>query len=282
MSQASLYRAIQTSRPRFWIYVLGPYLLGIAGAIKQDVYPSQTTILFLILLFIYFTFPANFLLYGINDIHDYETDKLNAKKQGYEQAIRPSDQRSLLIGILITNLPFLLIAPFLDMRTIALFALFLFLSIYYSSPPLRFKTKPIIDSISNILYLIPGLISYSIIAIAIPAPQIILAGTFWCMAMHAYSAVPDIEADRRANLPTIATLFGKQITLLFCAALYILSAILIFTSVPLISIVFGGCYLILIGLSLIQKTSQDLLSIYRFFPFVNTLAGAILFFTILL
>jgi 4-hydroxybenzoate polyprenyltransferase len=33
-----------------------------------------------VLLMIYFTYPANLLVYGVNDIFDYETDKLNAKK----------------------------------------------------------------------------------------------------------------------------------------------------------------------------------------------------------
>jgi 4-hydroxybenzoate polyprenyltransferase len=30
------------------------------------------------------------------------------------------------------------------------------------------------------------------------------------MAMHAYSAIPDIEADKKAKLATVATYCGKQ------------------------------------------------------------------------
>jgi 4-hydroxybenzoate polyprenyltransferase len=45
------------------------------------------------------------------------------------------------------------------------------------------------------------------------------------MAMHAYSAVPDISADREADLQTVATLYGKNGTLLFCIICYLLSII---------------------------------------------------------
>lgn len=44
-------------------------------------------VLFLLLFFLYllyFLFPANLLVYGVNDIADEDTDILNAKKQGYE------------------------------------------------------------------------------------------------------------------------------------------------------------------------------------------------------
>ena len=36
---------------------------------------------------VYFLIPANILIYGINDIFDYDTDKLNPKKGTYEAFI---------------------------------------------------------------------------------------------------------------------------------------------------------------------------------------------------
>ena len=69
---------LKISRPRFWIYLLGPYLIGIIAA--TDTVDILYTIPFWI-GFLYFLFPANLLIYGANDISDYQTDQHNQKKQ---------------------------------------------------------------------------------------------------------------------------------------------------------------------------------------------------------
>lgn len=75
-------RVIKISRPRFWIYELGPYLIGILGALSvTGMSFSDVEIRRLTLFALYFFVPANIWIYGINDIYDYETDKLNPKKQ---------------------------------------------------------------------------------------------------------------------------------------------------------------------------------------------------------
>jgi len=50
------------------------------------------------------------------------------------------------------------------------------------------------------------------------------------MAMHAYSAIPDIQADTEAEIKTVATLYGKTGTLIFCIVCYLLAIILSFPS----------------------------------------------------
>ena len=73
-----LKRILKISRPRFWIYELGPYIVGVVAAAQSDhfvwLFPA------VIIFFIFFAYPANIYIYGINDIYDYETDKLNPKK----------------------------------------------------------------------------------------------------------------------------------------------------------------------------------------------------------
>jgi lycopene elongase/hydratase (dihydrobisanhydrobacterioruberin-forming) len=60
----------------------------------------------------YFLISANIWIYGINDIYDYETDKLNPKKtEGYEALVTPPEQKSLWKRILWTTLPFLISLP---------------------------------------------------------------------------------------------------------------------------------------------------------------------------
>ena len=68
---------LKVSRPRFWLYVFGPYIVGLAaGAATRDDFVRIENLVF----GLYFLLPANLLIYGINDIFDFETDRLNPKK----------------------------------------------------------------------------------------------------------------------------------------------------------------------------------------------------------
>ncbi len=99
---------IKISRPRFWIYELGTFFIGYLLAAKSlsDFYNNIDFIIF----FIYFLFPANLLIYGINDIFDYETDKINPKKINYEKLLTPDKHKIVYIYILSFNLPFIIYA----------------------------------------------------------------------------------------------------------------------------------------------------------------------------
>ncbi len=72
------------SRPRFWMYVLGTFLVGMIAAGNPFQYDWQTNVN-LVVLALFFSLPANLFIYGINDIYDYDTDRLNAKKTRYEK-----------------------------------------------------------------------------------------------------------------------------------------------------------------------------------------------------
>ncbi len=98
---------LKVSRPRFWIYIFGPYIVGLAAAAS---YAGELNNGGSMIFGLYFLLPANLLVYGINDIFDYETDKLNAKKSEYEVLVTPQRWRSLGIAIFLLNLPFIAVA----------------------------------------------------------------------------------------------------------------------------------------------------------------------------
>ena len=116
---------IKISRPRFWVYITGPFLIGVVAASPVQSWPL------IILLGAYFTFPANLLIYGINDIFDYETDKHNPKKIAYETLVKPKEQKQLWRWIAITNAPFLLLLPLLGNNGRWGVAGFLFFGVFY-------------------------------------------------------------------------------------------------------------------------------------------------------
>ena len=271
----ALRRVLALSRPRFWIYLVGPYAVGLAAAGAR---PGPV----LLLLGVYLTLPANLLIYGINDLFDRPTDRLNRKKGSYEALLDPSEDRRLLAAILLTNLPFVALVPFLPVGATAWLVLFLVLGIGYSMPPLRFKVRPALDSASNLLYAAPGFAAYTAATGAAPAPALVVAAALWCAAMHAYSAVPDIAADRAAGLDTIATTLGPRGAVLVCLGLWTSAAALLVPWLPVVALMGGLAYLLLGGASLraVGGARPSLFALYRAFPLVNTALGALLFFSV--
>lgn len=261
---------ITISRPRFWLYVVGPFIVGVAAA-------HQGFSLLIFLMAIYFTLPANLLIYGVNDIFDYETDKLNPKKGGYEDALKPSHRKDVTKMIILTNVPFLILLPLLNSTAFWSLLGFWFFGVFYSARPIRAKTKPLLDSFFNILYVFPGLFAYGLLTGNWPSQSIIIAATLWCMAMHAFSAIPDIKADKRAKINTIATFLGKQATILFCAAAYITAAVLVSRWLGLYSLACGAIYGVLMLLAFMTKNDKQLFKIYTYFPYINAMLGFGLF-----
>ncbi len=262
------------SRPRFWPYLFGPFIIGLTSA------NNYSNWWLLIIFGLYFSFPANLLIYGVNDIFDYETDKLNPKKLTYESLLKPVHQKNLLKLILLFNLPILLLVIFMPMAGLLSLLAFWFFGIFYSSPPIRAKTKPFLDSFFNILYIFPALVSYGIISNQFPPFVIFLSATLWCMAMHAYSAVPDIESDRKAKISTIATVLGSKLTLIFCLGAYVGSAILTYQWLGIFSVFAGLVYATIVIISLLRQA--EIFSLYKVFPYINLAVGAGLFFWIVL
>lgn len=282
-----LKRLLKISRPRFWIYEIGPYIIGVLAAAKSehDVWLMPLTIIF----FIFFTYPANIYIYGINDVYDYDTDKLNPKKISYESLVMPDEQKGLLKHIAYTTLPFLIFSLiFLSTQSLIFLLAFLFFAGFYSATPIRAKARPVLDSIFSAgHYIATAVFSYILISNLLEKPISWLtvsilscAGMFWAIAMHAYSAVPDIKADSDAGLSTIATKFGKKYTVILCALLYISSGILSFSHLGYISILLTIVYVLFMTISL-RANEDKFFKIYKLFPIVNTLSGMIIFFTLL-
>lgn len=268
-------KLLHISRPRFWIYLLGPFAVGaIAAGTQADL---SWPILWLAGL--YFTFPANLLVYGVNDIFDYETDKDNPKKVEYEAFVTQEEHPILRRWILAVNLPFLGLLPFLPWESIVALGGFLFFSLQYSATPIRAKARPFIDSAFNILYIMPGLVGFWLLDPETALWPAIIAGGLWSMAMHSYSAVPDIDTDKKAKTYTIATSLGFNNTLLYCATLYGVAYLLVVPYLGILAHILGFVYLGLMLLTLL-KGQEKSFGLYTIFPKVNTVAGFLLFWMI--
>lgn len=267
-------RIITISRPHFWLYTTGPALLALATITDwRDI--SLVTVF----LCFYFTLPANLLIYGVNDIFDYETDKLNPKKQDFEGLITPDKRPYVWRWIVVLNLPFLLLIPFMSIQTVLACVAFLFFSLQYSMPPIRAKEIPFIDSAFNVLYVLPAIVMYIHIHDSMLPFPFLIAAWLWVMAMHAYSAIPDIYSDKKAGMQTVATILGSTGTHLFCAVLYIFAAGIVALYAGWEFILFALPYIAMLGIS---YTSPSVFGVYKTTPYLNAMIGMILFFLFLL
>jgi 4-hydroxybenzoate polyprenyltransferase len=278
----TIQKIISISRPRFWVYEFGTYVFGSLAAFTS--FSNLTSFEFLFFAF-YFILPANILIYGVNDIYDYETDKLNPKKVEYEDLIEPSEQKTVWKWIFLANIPFIIVSFFLPNPATISFFIFLFFAFFYSAKPIRAKAIPFADSLfSASHYIATGVFGYYLLGgINFPLTGII-AGVLWAIAMHAYSAVPDITSDKSAKLKTIATTLGGKTTLFLCALLYGISAYLGSIVLGLAVLLYGFVYIVMMIISIkkIGPEGSNLFKIYTLFPTINMIAGAVATISLLL
>jgi 4-hydroxybenzoate polyprenyltransferase len=259
---------LRLSRPRFWFYLAGPVVVGVVYA--ADSLPDLFSPLALA-LFIYFLVPANVLLYGVNDVFDADIDEANPKKDDRE--VRYTGEKTVLAAVLVSGLLGIGIVPVLPPAALAAFALFFVLAVEYSAPPLRFKTTPLLDSISNGLYVLPGVVAYTAITGDLPPIAAVAGGWLWTMGMHTFSAIPDIEPDRKSGIRTMATVLGERRTYLYCALCWLAAAVA-FGTVHVFFALLLLAYPVLVFA--IARSSIDVERAYWWYPAVNTLVGMVM------
>ncbi|WP_096389798.1 prenyltransferase [Halopenitus persicus] len=259
------------SRPRFWFYLAGPVVVGVAfgaGSVPELVAPPA------LVLFGYFLVPANVLLYGVNDRFDAEIDAENPKKAAAEgrEARWRGDRvvTAAMVAAGVLGLVTVAVTPSIAWPYLVGFFL---LAVGYSAPPVRFKTTPLLDSAANGLYVLPGAAAYTAVSGTHP-PVAALAGAWtWAMAMHTFSAIPDIEPDRAAGIRTTATVLGERRTYGYCAGCWTLAAAAFALIDPRIGALLGVYPAFVVG---VATTGVAVDRAYWWFPALNTVVGTLL------
>ena len=145
--------------------------------------------------------PYCIFLYGINDIYDYETDKINPRKGdlkggGFLEGIKlePAYHSYIKrVSFLVISLLFLTSFLTLNIANILGMLLLVFFSYFYSAPPLRLKERPPLDSFTNGIgyFFLPFLLGFSfgegsIINVGIDVWVGYILLTVCVMGIHAY------------------------------------------------------------------------------------------------
>nr|WP_084079587.1 prenyltransferase [Demequina sp. NBRC 110057] len=228
---------VRASRPISWINTAYPFAAGYLMATHEvDAVLVVGTLFFLV--------PYNLLMYGINDVFDYESDLANPRKGGVEgDVVRDRAQagrihRAILIACAVTVMPFMawLLAAGDGWAAVTLL-LVVFGVVAYSAPVLRFKERPFLDSLTSALHF-AGPLLYALVLADVPLTAdgvwpVWTAFVLWGMASHAFGAVQDVRADRAGGIGSVATVIGARATVRVAVGLYVAaSALLLVLSWP--------------------------------------------------
>ena len=184
---------------------------------------------------LFFLIPYNLLMYGINDVYDYESDLRNPRKGSIEGAVlHPKWHQPTLTVAYLLPVPFLAFLSWNQFHlgqplTVVWLAIVVFAVVAYSAKGMRFKEIPLLDSVTSATHFV-GPMVVAMAATNQPlnsgtALKLIGAFMLWGMASHAFGAVQDIKADREGGLASIATAFGARETVRFALIAYAFAGI---------------------------------------------------------
>ncbi|WP_438855820.1 prenyltransferase [Agromyces sp. M3QZ16-3] len=220
-------QVLLSSRPVSWINTAFPFAAAYALTTgRVDALLVVGTLFFLV--------PYNLLMYGVNDVFDYESDLRNPRKGGAEGALLdPSLHRTVVWSGIVTAAPLVAVMLWLGgadepwswlVLAISLFAVFA-----YSVPGLRFKERPVLDSVTSSTHFV----SPAVYGLAVAGADftwslvaLLIAFFSWGMASHAFGAVQDVVPDREAGISSIATAFGAATTVRIALGLWAVAGLL--------------------------------------------------------
>lgn len=267
-----------SSRPISWVNTAVPFAAAYffsGGSVGPE----------LIILSLFFLVPYNLLMYGINDVFDYESDLRNPRKGGIEGALlAPELHRTTLLWAFGLAAPFIGYAIWISIANLPALVTFLvtiFAVVAYSQKGLRFKEIPFLDSMTSSLHFVGPMLFGLLLGGESFGPSLLLATVaffLWGAASHAFGAVQDIRADRDANISSVATSLGARNTVRIAVALYLVAGLMLialpdrfwqasFAAIP---------YLLVVGsqLGITDENCEAANRGWKRFLLLNFLAGA--------
>ena len=163
--------------------------------------------------------------YYLNQIYDFETDRINDKLGFLQKDIL--SKANMWAAFVVCSVVALGVAPFLSAWLMILFAQLFLLGVAYSAPPLRLKDRPLAGLIAN-AYAFGALIplaatrEISFDSSYLPAWSLAAYFTLAVAGVHILTTLPDREGDRATGKKTVAAVMSgkmaKLLALLFIAA----------------------------------------------------------------
>ncbi|KAF4728978.1 hypothetical protein FOZ63_029119, partial [Perkinsus olseni] len=238
LSSVNFY--LKLSRPIIWFLIVPYYLLPLGG--RLDLLATWRFWLGLL----YFTFPVNIMMFGLNDMADTDVDKYHPRKflKYYGNQATESELASLWKVILVSNSIPILIISIITGDWVAYplaLAVALGLNILYNFEPFAFARKAPWD----LPFTPVGMIIIVLFACHlnhIPSPGIGACAFYVASSLtnQMLAELADIDCDTLGGKRTTAVVIGKAYTCAFIGAL-ILVQLLILTPLSNIFIAMLHC-----------------------------------------
>jgi lycopene elongase/hydratase (flavuxanthin-forming) len=220
-----LNELLRASRPFSWINTALPFL-------AVGLWVQHRITLALVLGAVFFLFPYNLLLYGTNDLYDFESDRRNPRKGGVIEGgiVPPLHARRLWLAIGLSTIPLLAAIAWTNLLGAVVLVLTAIVALVYSAPPLRFKEIPGLDALTAAFAFVLPAVCGAVIAGATPNgfPWLYLwAFLIWSLASQALGAIQDVRYDRIAHIHSIATALGQRPTAVLATSGYLVAVVLV-------------------------------------------------------
>ena len=188
----------------------GYFLIATLGFVisKGFLFPIRDIIIFYALSFLLLAFG-----FSINDCFDIKEDRLDKDKKNPIALKKISLRNGLIFSILLVVLGLALSTVF-GMKVFLFCLVSILIGFFYSSPPLRMKSRPWFDLISHglfagaLLFLIPVLIFskeltkfHYLIALSI---------FYFSVILELRNHIEDYEIDKKAGLNTTVVFLGRE------------------------------------------------------------------------
>jgi len=214
---------IEVARPGFWSTQLWFFLLPLGGHRLLD-HPGFWLGAF------YATFPLGHLLYGWNDLADYQTDRLNPRKGNllFGAKLAPEQLRRLPLQMMLVQLPFVMTFVWLvGVKVLLWFLGALLVNALYNWPGVGLKSRPFLDMANQTGYVLLFVLSSWICNVPqLPWPAFVF-GALFAMHSHLLGQMSDVEPDRVAGRHTTAVVIGVAKSKLLAGSLLLSEAWLI-------------------------------------------------------
>ncbi|KAH9916283.1 uncharacterized protein BXZ73DRAFT_53857 [Epithele typhae] len=209
-----LATVVRVSRPAGWAF--GPILFAIG--LVHSPHGSAGIAKYAALQLFSLSFPLALVVFGVNDVYDYPSDARNPRKlaDALEGTVLLPEFHPAVTTAAWIATAFISATSLLSARraNISVVTVLLALAWQYSAPPLRFKERPVLDSLSNgAIVDLAYLAGYTAGGGALDARMLRLRGHVLglCTAgVHALGAAVDVAADAAVGQRTIATVYGPR------------------------------------------------------------------------
>ena len=221
---------IKSLRIKEWRVYVGLSLFGLAFGSSDFFIFIKGLFKLIPLIFFYMS-----IAYLTNNIFDADGDSLNLRKRDknpFAQKLLKAREGLLFLAVLVSSAIILALLIY-DLAGLINYLIGLFLVIFYSTPPLRFKEKPFIDLLSHSLFfgVTIFLLGYFIVSRDIFVDAFLLLGiVVYSIQLELRNEIEDFHADFSAGYKTTAVYLGfkkSNVLLIIISSLLVIISILV-------------------------------------------------------